>query len=65
MLIRALQEYAGDDLQSRSGGLRSHNVAEVLRETGAREAHMRAPRPDGSTDPDEVKKIVEAVRSLD
>ncbi|HHT41040.1 MAG TPA: copper homeostasis protein CutC [Actinomyces sp.] len=64
--LRALQEYAGDDFTILvSGGLRSHNVAEVLRETGAREAHMRAPRPDGSTDPDEVKKIVEAVRSLD
>lgn len=63
--FRALQEYAGDDFTILvSGGLRSHNVAEVLRETAAREAHMRAPRPDGTTDPEEVRKIVEAVGTV-
>ena len=59
-----------------SGGLRSGNVGRVLRESRAHEVHMRAPLsqhfgsaadppartvPEG-TDPDEVARIVHAVR---
>ncbi|MDO5034988.1 MAG: copper homeostasis protein CutC [Actinomycetaceae bacterium] len=64
-MLRALQERAGEELTVlASGGLRSHNVARAIRESGAREVHMRAPLPDGSTDPQEVRRIVEAVRAL-
>lgn len=48
-----------------SGGLRSTNVAEVVRACGAAEVHMRAPRPDGcGTDVGEVRRIVDALGAL-
>lgn len=45
-----------------SGGLRSGNVREVIARTGVEEVHMRAPNKAGGTDPDEVARIVRAVR---
>lgn len=52
-----------------SGGVRDHNVAQVLQETGATEVHMRAPRDpqaccgEGTrTDPDLLGRIVAAAK---
>ncbi|GAA1409848.1 copper homeostasis protein CutC [Catellatospora coxensis] len=65
--IAALRERAGDRLRViAAGGVRSHNVRQVLAATGARELHLRAPvRRDGreATDADEVRRVVAAVRS--
>lgn len=49
-----------------SGGVRAHNAAQILRETGASEIHFRAPYADGrpGTDPQEVAQIVEAIRGI-
>ncbi|WP_018255177.1 copper homeostasis protein CutC [Salinispora mooreana] len=64
--ITALRQRAGDRLRViAAGGIRSHNVRQVLAETGAREVHLRAPvRRDGreATDGDEVSRLVTAVR---
>ncbi|MFC0031927.1 copper homeostasis protein CutC [Micromonospora chaiyaphumensis] len=65
--IAALRERAGDRLRViAGGGIRSHNVRQVLAETGAREVHLRAPvRRDGreATDGDEVRRVVDATRA--
>lgn len=52
-----------------SGGLRSHNVAQIAQQIGANEVHMRAPLRQGvqggapeGTDPQEVARIVAALR---
>lgn len=64
--IAALRQRAGDRLRViAAGGIRSHNVRQVLAGTGAREVHLRAPvRQDGreATDGDEVSRLVTAVR---
>ncbi|MFG2053187.1 copper homeostasis protein CutC [Micromonospora sp. NPDC048930] len=65
--ITALRQRAGDRLRVVvGGGVRSHNVRQVLAETGAREVHLRAPvRRDGreATDGDEVRRVVAATRT--
>ncbi|MEU5564789.1 copper homeostasis protein CutC [Micromonospora musae] len=65
--ITELRRRAGDRLRViAGGGIRSHNVRQVLAETGAREVHLRAPVPrDGreATDGDEVRRVVAAVRT--
>ncbi|MEV1327939.1 copper homeostasis protein CutC [Micromonospora costi] len=62
--IATLRRRAGDRLRIiAGGGIRSHNVRQVLAETGAREVHLRAPvRRDGreATDGDEVRRVVTA-----
>lgn len=62
--LKALQDRAGADLiVLGSGGLRSHNVADISDAAQLREVHMRAPDPSGvGTLPDEVVRIVEALR---
>ncbi len=69
--LRRLQERGGEKFTIiASGGLRPHNVAEITRECGAREIHMRAPWADGgehegtTTDPECVSTIVRSVRQL-
>lgn len=64
--IAALRQRAGDRLRViAAGGIRSHNVRQVLAGTGVREVHLRAPvRRDGreATDGDEVSRLVTATR---
>ena len=64
--LAALRQRAGDRLRViAAGGIRSHNVRQVLTETGAREVHLRAPvQRDGreATDGDEVSRLVVAAR---
>lgn len=62
--LRALQQRAGEELTVLgSGGLRSHNVADVTKAAELREVHMRAPKSAGvGTAPDEVARIVRALR---
>ena len=43
-----------------SGGLRAHNVADVVAASRAREVHMRAPGACG-TDQEEVERVVAAL----
>jgi copper homeostasis protein len=65
--IAALRRRAGDRLRViAAGGIRAHNVRQVLRQTGAAEVHLRAPLlRDGreTTDGDEVRRVVAAVRA--
>lgn len=65
--IAALRHRAVDRLRViAGGGIRSHNVRQVLAETGAREVHLRAPvRRDGreATDGDEVRRVLDATRA--
>lgn len=67
--LAALRDRAGDRLRIiAAGGIRAHNVREVLARTGAREVHLRAPlRRDGreATDGDEVRRVVAATRAED
>ena len=59
--LARLVERGGEDIVILvSGGLRAHNVAEVVAACGAREVHMRAPGPSG-TDQAEVERIVSAL----
>ncbi|MEE6261621.1 copper homeostasis protein CutC [Plantactinospora sonchi] len=65
--LAALRQQAGDRLRVIvGGGVRAHNVREVLALTGAREVHLRAPvQRNGreATDGDEVRRVVAAVRA--
>ncbi|MGR6320590.1 copper homeostasis protein CutC [Micromonospora soli] len=65
--IAALRQRAGDRLRViAGGGIRSHNVRQVLAETGAREVHLRAPvQRDGreATDGNEIRRVVDATRA--
>lgn len=65
--IAALRRRAGDRLRViAGGGVRSHNVGQVLAETGAREVHLRAPlQRDGreATDGDEIRRVVAVTRA--
>jgi len=59
--LARLVERGGDDIIILvSGGLRAHNVAEVVAASGAREVHMRAPGTSG-TDQAEIERIVAAL----
>jgi copper homeostasis protein len=62
--IAALRQRAAGRLHIiAAGGIRSHNVAEVLAATGASEIHLRAPLPSQgreATDPSEVRRVVAA-----
>ena len=59
--LARLVKRGGDDIIILvSGGLRAHNVAEVVAASGAREVHMRAPGTLG-TDQAEVERIVAAL----
>jgi copper homeostasis protein len=62
--IAALAQRAGDRLRViAAGGIRAHNVGQVLSQTGVREVHLRAPlRRDGreTTDGDQVRQVVAA-----
>lgn len=62
--LQRLLDRAGQDLTIlASGGLRAHNVAGVIAQTGVHEVHMRAPGADGkSTDSKLIGRIVAAVR---
>ncbi len=62
-----VEQSRGRILLLASGGLRSSNVSDVLQLTAAPEVHMRAPRETASagvqgTDPEEVVRIVQAIR---
>ena len=59
-LARLVQRGGDDIIILVSGGLRAHNVAEVVAACGAREVHMRAPGMSG-TDRAEVERIVAAL----
>ena len=60
--LARLVKRGGDDIIILvSGGLRAHNVAEVVAACGAREVHMRAPGTS-RTDRAEVERIVAALR---
>lgn len=60
--LARLVKRGGDDIIILvSGGLRAHNVAEVVAACGAHEVHMRAPGTSG-TDRAEVERIVAALR---
>ncbi len=66
-LSTLVEQSRGRILLLASGGLRSSNVSDILQTTAAPEVHMRAPRhtaPTGvqGTDPEEVVRIVQAVR---
>lgn len=60
--IAALRDRAAGRLRViAAGGIRSHNVEQVLAETHATAIHLRAPlQQDGreATDPDEVRRVV-------
>ncbi len=60
--LACLVKHAGERIvMLASGGLRSTNVAQVVRATGVQEVHMRAPLTAGTpegTDPDQVAQIV-------
>ena len=59
--LARLVERGGEDISILvSGGLRAHNVAEVVAASGAREVHMRAPGTSG-TDQAEVERIIAAL----
>jgi copper homeostasis protein len=62
----ALRERAAGRLRViAAGGIRSHNVREVLARTGATEIHLRAPvQQHGreATDPFEVRRVVDLAR---
>jgi copper homeostasis protein len=62
--IAALHDRAAGRLRViAAGGIRSHNVAQVLAATGATEIHLRAPLPRQgreATDPDEVRRVAAA-----
>lgn len=60
-LARLVERGGADIVILVSGGLRAHNVAEVVAACGAREVHMRAPGTSG-TDRSEVERIVAALR---
>ena len=61
-VLARLVERGGEDIIILvSGGLRAHNVAEVVAASGASEVHMRAPGASG-TDRAEVERIVSALR---
>lgn len=45
-----------------SGGVRSGNISKILDESHAPEVHMRAPKPEGGTDSEEVERIMLALR---
>lgn len=60
-LARLVERGGADIIILVSGGLRAHNVAEVVAACGAREVHMRAPGTSG-TDRSEVERIVAALR---
>ena len=60
-LARLVKRGGRDIIILVSGGLRAHNVAEVVAASGAREVHMRAPGASG-TDRDEVERIVAVLR---
>nr|WP_296065351.1 copper homeostasis protein CutC [uncultured Actinoplanes sp.] len=61
--IAALRDRAAGRLRViAAGGIRSHNVRQVLARTRAAEIHLRAPiRQQGreATDPDEVRRVVD------
>ena len=59
-LARLVQRGGDDIIILVSGGLRAHNVAEVVAACGAREVHMRSPGMSG-TDRAEVERIVAAL----
>jgi copper homeostasis protein len=62
--IAALRSRAAGRLRViAAGGIRSHNVAEVLAATGAAEIHLRAPvhqQGREATDPEEIRRVVAA-----
>lgn len=59
-LARLVARGGDDIIILASGGLRAHNVAEVVAASGAREVHMRAPG-DCGTDQGEVERIIAAL----
>lgn len=63
--LRALVEQADGRIAIiASGGVRAHNVVEILQQTGAPEVHMRAPLPDSTkSDPQLMREIVGRVRA--
>ena len=61
VLARLVERGVEDVIILVSGGLRAHNVAEVVAASGASEVHMRAPGVCG-TDRAEVERIVSALR---
>ncbi len=66
-LSALVEQSRGRILLLASGGLRSSNVSHILQSTAAPEVHMRAPQHQApadvqGTDPEEVMRIVEAVR---
>jgi copper homeostasis protein len=68
--LASLRRRAGDRLQVMAGGgIREHNVARVLAETGVSAVHLRAPMThDGrelpeSTDEDLVRRVLAAIHT--
>lgn len=63
-VLRALVASASPVSILASGGLRAHNVAQVISESGVREIHLRAPFPDArpGTDPQLVREIADILK---
>lgn len=60
--LRELVEWADGRIAIiASGGVRAHNVAQIVRESGSPEVHMRAPGQHGGTDPEQVRAIMSAL----
>lgn len=61
--LRQLVELGGERISIiASGGVRAHNVGQIVRESGAPEVHMRAPGAYGGTDAAEVARILQALQ---
>lgn len=61
-LLARLVQQGGDDLiVVPGGGVRSHNVDELINRTGAREIHSAARTTQAKVDPQEVGNLVKAI----
>jgi copper homeostasis protein len=66
LLARLIEQSAGRIEVLPGAGVRSSNVAELVRLTGCSQVHgtFRAPGDEETTDADEVRRVVEELRKL-